>query len=103
MTPHAAVSAIVQLTLMLVVAATYLVLARRFRFLWHPLSIVIAVGLVGVAVAVLGVLLFGGGWAEVPMTIRRSAIGGFGWGVVIAAAVWAWRRASAWWTKPTAP
>ncbi len=102
MTSQAALSAIVQLTLMLGVVATYLMLARRHRFLWHPLSIVATVALVGVVVAVLGVLLFGDGWADVPAMIRRSAIGGFGWGVVIAAGVWIWRRAAAWWTKSPA-
>jgi hypothetical protein len=85
---------------MLGVIATYWVLGRRFRLLWHPISIVAAVGIVGVVVAVLGELLFRTGWAGVPVTLRRSAIGSFGWGVVIAAGVWAWRRASAWWTKP---
>lgn len=103
MTPHAALGAIAQLALMLAVVATYVALARRFRVLWHPLTMVVAVGIVSVAVAVLGVLLFGDGWSDVPAMVRRSAIGGFGWGIFIAAAVWACRRAVAWWAKPSSP
>jgi len=99
MTPQAAVNALIGLALMLAVVAVYLVLARRYRLLWHPLSIVAAVGTVGVVVAVLGELLSGGGWAGVPAMARRSAIGGFGWGVLIAAMVWASRRATVWWRQ----
>jgi hypothetical protein len=92
MTPHVVLNAIVGLALMLAVIAAYLVLARRFRLLWHPLSIVVAVGTVSVVVAIVGELLFRGGWAGVPSMVRRSAIGGFGWGVIIAPVVWAARR-----------
>ena len=79
--------------------AAYVVMARRFRLLWHPLSIVAAVVIVGVVVSVLGELLFNRGWAGVPAMARRSAIGGFGWGVIVAAGVWAGRRIFALWMK----
>ena len=92
MTSQAALSAIVQLALMLAVIGTYWLLARRYRFLWHPLAIVVAVGIVSITVAVVGQLLFRGGWDGVPAMLRRSTVGGFGWGLVIAAGVWAWRR-----------
>jgi hypothetical protein len=92
MTSQAAFNAVVGLALLLAVAATYLLLARRFRFLWHPVSIVAAVSIVSVVVAVIGELLFRGGWAGVPSMLRRSAIGGFGWGLLIAAIVWIGRR-----------
>jgi|SRR6185503_2208649 len=92
MTSHAALTAFVELALMLAVVAAYVVMARRFRLLWHPLSIIAAVGIVSIVVSVLGELLFNRGWAGVPAMSRRSAIGGFGWGVIIAAAVWAGRR-----------
>ena len=58
--------ALVGLTLMVAVVAVYVVLARRFRLFWHPLSIIAAVGVVSVLVSVLGQLLFRGGWAGVP-------------------------------------
>ena len=86
---------------MVAVVAAYLALARRFRLLWHPLSIVAAVGSVSVVVAVLGELLFRGGWAGVPAMLRRSAVGGFGWGLVIAFVVWAGRLAFTLLTKRT--
>lgn len=92
MTSQAAIIALVELALMLAVVAAYVVLARRFRVLWHPLSIAAAVFTVSVIVAVLGELIFHGGWAGVPAMLRRSASGGFGWGVIIAAVVWAGRR-----------
>jgi hypothetical protein len=91
-TAHAAAAAVLELVLMLVVAAAYAVAARRFRVLWHPLSIVVAVGTVGVVVSVLGEVSFGGGTAGVPAMLRRSAIGGFGWGVAIAVVAWIGRR-----------
>lgn len=91
MTYQAAVGALAGLALMLAVVAAYVVLARRYRLLWHPLAIVAAVGIVGIVVSVLGEL-FRGGWAGVPAMVRRSAIGGFGWGVIIAAVVWISRR-----------
>ena len=99
MTARAALTAFVELALMLAVVAAYVVAARRFRLLWHPLSIAAAVGIVSVVVSVLGELLFNRGWAAVPAMLRRSAIGGFGWGVIMAAGVWAGRRAFASWTK----
>ena len=92
MTYQAAVGALGGLALMLAVVAAYVVLARRYRLLWHPLAIVAAVGIVGIVVSVLGEL-FRGGWAGVPEMLRRSAIGGFGWGLIIAAVVWIGRRA----------
>jgi hypothetical protein len=92
MTSQAAVTALVELALMLAVVVAYIVMARRFRMLWHPLSIVAAVVIVGVVVSVLGELLFNTGWAGVPAMARRSAIGAFGWGVIIAVVVWAGRR-----------
>jgi hypothetical protein len=98
MTSEATSGAIVGVTLMLAVAALYLILARRYRLLWHPVSIFFAVGIVGVLVSVLGVLLFGEGIAAVPAMVRRSALGGFGWGLVIAASAWVVQRAHAWWT-----
>jgi hypothetical protein len=93
MTSQSAFNAFIWLALMLAVVAAYVLLARRFRRLWHPASVVVAVTTVSVVVAVVGELLFRQGWAGVPMMMRRSAIGGFGWGLIIAAAVWAGRRA----------
>ena len=84
---------------MLAVVAAYVILARRFHRLWHPISVLVAVGTVGVLVSVLTTVLFGGGISAAPAIARRSAIGGFGWGVVIAAMVWIGRRGYAWWTK----
>ena len=99
MTSQAVFNAFVPLALMLSVVVSYLVLARRFRILWHPLFIAAAVGTVSVVVAVLGELLFRAGRAGVPAMLRRSAIGGFGWGLIIAVVVWAGRRAVTWWMK----
>ena len=93
MTYQAAVGALAGLALMLAVVAAYVVLARRYRLLWHPLVIVAAVGIVSVVVSVLGELFFRDGWAAVPVMARRSAVGGFGWGVIIAVVVWIGRRA----------
>jgi hypothetical protein len=98
MTYQAAVGALAGLALMLAVVAAYVVLARRYRLLWHPLAIVAAVGIVGIVVSVLGEL-FRGGWAGVLAMVRRSAIGGFGWGLIIAGVVWVGRRALGAWTK----
>ena len=103
MTFHAALTAFVELALMLAVVAAYVVMARRFRLLWHPLSLVAAVGIVGVVISVLGELLFKSGWAGVPAMLRRAAIGGFGWGVIIAAGVWAGRRVFASWAGRQRP
>jgi hypothetical protein len=99
MTSQAALTAFVELALMLALVAAYVVMARRFRLLWHPLSIVAAVGIVSVVISVLGELLFNSGWAGVPAMLRRSAIGGFGWGAIIAAGVWIGRRVFALWMK----
>lgn len=99
MTSQAAINAFVQLALMLGVVAVYVALARRFRALWHPLSIIAAVFAVSVVVAVLGELIFRGGWAAAPAMLRRSAIGGLGWGVIIAAVVWGSRKVLASWRK----
>ena len=99
MTSQAAVAALIGLALMLAVVAAYIVLARRFRVLWHPLSIVAAVLIVSVVVSVLGELMFRGGWPGVPAMARRSAIGGLGWGLVIAVVVSIGRRALAAWTR----
>ena len=99
MTFQAALTAFVELALMLAVVAAYVVMARRFRLLWHPLSLVAAVGIVGVVISVLGELLFNSGGPGVPAMLRRSAIGGFAWGVIIAAVVWAGRRVFASWMK----
>jgi hypothetical protein len=91
MTRQAMLNAIIGLAMMGAVIGAYVALARRYRYLWHPFSILVAVVAVSVSVSVLGVVLFGAGWAGVPAMLRRSAIGGFGWGVIIAAVVWASR------------
>ena len=98
-TAQAAVGAIAQLMLMLGVVAAYVMLARRFRLLWHPISVLVAVGTVGVLYSALTTVLFGGGISAAPSMARRSVIGGFGWGVVVATMVWIGRRGYAWWTK----
>ena len=92
MTAQATVNALLELALMLAVIGAYVLLARRFRSLWHPLAIVLAVGVVGVVVSVLGEWRFGSGASGVPAMLRRSAIGSFGWGVIIAGVVWLVRR-----------
>jgi hypothetical protein len=90
-TYRAAVTALIEFALMLAVVVAYVGLARRRRLLWHPLSILLAVGIVSIVVAALGEL-FGRGWSGVPAMVQRSAIGGFGWGAIIAAVVWIGRR-----------
>jgi hypothetical protein len=92
MTAQAGFNALVELALMLAVIGVYVLLARRFRILWHPLSVILAVGVVGVIVSVLGEWLFRGGVSAVPVMLRRSAVGSFGWGVIIAGVVWIGRR-----------
>jgi len=87
----AAVAALLELAVMLAVVAAYIALARRDRRLWHPLAIIFAGGIIGIAVSVLGEL-FRDGWSGVPFMLRRSAIGAFGWGVIIAGVVWVGRR-----------
>jgi len=100
MSTAALVNAVVSLALMLAVIAAYLLLARRFRVLWQPLAIVLAVGVVGVTVSVVGEVLFRG-TSGVPGMLQRSAIGSFGWGVVIALAVWIARRVFLWFSGTT--
>src|SRR5262245_17199081 len=90
--------AIIELAMMGFVVAAYGVLARRYRALWHPVSVFAAVVVVSIVVSLLGETLFGSGWIGVPMMLRRSAIGGFGWGLVIATVVWVVRRGYAVWT-----
>jgi hypothetical protein len=85
-------NAIIGLAMMVAVTAGYVALARRYGSLWHPVSILFAVLAVSVVVSVLGVVIVGPGWAGVPAMVSRSAIGGFGWGAIIAAVVWASRR-----------
>ena len=67
MTSHAALTAFVELALMLAVVAAYVVMARRFRLLWHPLSIIAAVGIVSIVVSVLGE------FANSAVAVRASA------------------------------
>jgi hypothetical protein len=52
-----------------------------------------------VVVTILGAVLFRRDTADLPDLLRRSAIGSFGWGVVIAIAVWASRRMLAMWAR----
>jgi hypothetical protein len=91
-TYQAAVTALLELAAMLAVVVAYVSMARRHHALWHPLSIILTVVVVGVAVSVLGEVLFNSGWAGVPATLRRSLVGAFGWGVVMAIGVWIGRR-----------
>lgn len=98
MTQQAIFNAVIGLAMMGVVSGVYVGLARRYRYLWHPASILVAVVAVSVVVSVLGVVVFGSGWVGAPAMLRQSAIGGFGWGVLIAAMVWASRRAYEAWT-----
>jgi hypothetical protein len=84
-------SAMTQLLLMLLVAAAYFGASRRYRFLEHPISIVLFVIGVGVTVAVAGEWLRDG-WTGIPRMAIRSAIGSAGWGVIIASSVWGLRR-----------
>src|SRR5512147_3148352 len=93
MTRHAMINAIIGLAMMGAVIGAYVALARRYRLLWHPVLILVAVVAVSVVVSVLGTVLFGSGWAGAPAMLRQSAIGGFGWGVTIAAVVSASRFA----------
>jgi hypothetical protein len=92
MTREAMVNAIIGLALMGGVAAAYGLVAHRYRYLWHPVAILVAVITVSVVVSVTGETLWGSGWTGVPTMLRRSAIGGFGWGLIIASAVWIVRR-----------
>ena len=100
MTSQALLNAAISLALMLTVVGAYVWLARRFRRLWHPLSILLAVTFVSVVVTVLGEVLLQSNGAGAIAALRRSLVGGLGWGVVIAIAVWAARRLFAW-RRPT--
>ena len=81
---------------MLTVVAVYVIAGRRFRVLWHPLSIVVAVSAVGIVVSLLGMVLFRHDAGSMTDMLRRSAIGSVGWGLVIAAVVWVGRRLLRW-------
>lgn len=94
----AIVSALVQLTLMLLVGLGYFAASRRWPKLAHPLSIVLFVMVVGMTVAALGEM-YRGGLAGVPAMMRRSAIGSAGWGVIIAGGAWAIQRGLARWRR----
>lgn len=87
MSSSALVSAIVQLTVLLAVAGGYFWASRRHRVLEHPVSIVAFVTIVGVTVSVAGAL-YRIGWEAVSDMARRSAVGSFGWGVIIAVFAW---------------
>ena len=100
MTSQALFNAVVSLALMLAVVGAYVWLPRRVRQLWHPLAIVAAVVLVSVVVTLLGEVLFQSNGAGVAAALHRSLVGGLGWGVVIAIAVWAARRLFTW-RRPT--
>ena len=91
MSANALISAVVQLAVMLAVAGGYFAASRRYRILQHPISIVVFVTMVAVTVASAGAV-YRFGWESVPAMARRSAIGGFGWGVIIAAAAWGVQR-----------
>ena len=73
-------AAVLQLAVMLAVAGGYFAASRRHRILQHPLSIILFVTCVGVAVAVAGAV-YRFGWSAVPAMALRSAIGSAGWGV----------------------
>lgn len=88
MTGKAILNAIIALALMGTVTTAYVAMARRHRYLWHPVAVFVAVVVVSVVVSVLGLLLFGSGWGGVPAMLKQSAIGGAGWGITIAAVVW---------------
>ena len=92
MTLHVMLSALVQLTVMLLVAGGYFLASRRYPILAHPIMIVLFVMFVGVSVATLGELSRDG-WSGVPAMARRSAIGSAGWGVIIAGIYWGVHRA----------
>jgi len=87
MPPTVLFTAFVQLALILAVAGGYFWASRRFRVLEHPISIVAFVTIIGVTVSVAGAL-YRFGWNAVPDMVRRSAVGSFGWGVIIAAVAW---------------
>jgi hypothetical protein len=80
---HALIAAAGGLTVMLLVAGGYMLAARRYPLLWHPVSVFAAVVVISVLVAVLGEV-YRSGWTQVPTMARRSAVGGAGWGIVIA-------------------
>jgi hypothetical protein len=79
-----------QAALLVAVVVAYLFLCRRFRVLTHPLSIALAVTVVGIAVSVLNVIR-GGAWADVTPMAARSAIGSAMWGLLIGGVYWVGR------------
>jgi hypothetical protein len=83
----ALLSALMQLAVMLAVAGGYFAASRRHRVLRHPIAIIVFVTLVSISVALTGAM-YRGDWDAAPGMVRRSAIGGFGWGIVIAAVAW---------------
>ena len=87
MTSDAILNAVVQLAVMLAVAGGYFAASRRYPWLRHPITIVVFVMMVGITVSVAGAV-YRFGWAAVPAMVQRSAIGSFGWGVIIAAFSW---------------
>jgi hypothetical protein len=95
---HVVVSALIQLSLMLLVAGGYFLASRRFPILANPLCIILFVTTVGVVVSVCGEV-WRDGWTEVPAMARRSAIGSVGWGVIIAGTAWSVRRGFARWNR----
>ena len=76
-----------QMALLIAVAAAYLLLCRRFRVLAHPLSVALAVTVVGVAVSVVNVMMRGE-WADVSQMASRSAVGSALWGLLIGGVYW---------------
>jgi hypothetical protein len=91
MNAKALLVALAEAAAMLMVAGAYIIASRRWTRLKHPLSIILYVMLVGIAVAVLGEV-YRGGWSGVPVMIVRAAIGSAGWGVIIAAIAWVVQR-----------
>jgi len=87
MPSNALLNAVVQLAVMLAVGGSYFAASRRYPVLRHPLSIVVFVVLVGVTVSGAGAV-YRFGWEAVPEMVRRSAVGSFGWGIIIAAFAW---------------
>lgn len=87
-----------QAALLLFVVAAYLLLSRRYRVLAHPLSIIVAVTVIGVTVSVLAVAMRGD-WAEVPQMAVRSGAGSAMWGLAIGGMYWGVRAVYLAWKK----